>query len=71
MDKRPNKRPYTVNLDVQITPFGLWSLYDWICEVWEEIGRENRKAVCSLVRRLGEYKALLQADWETGKKNMA
>ena len=25
--ERPNKRPYTVNLDVQITPFGLWSLY--------------------------------------------
>ena len=27
MDERPNKRPLTVNLDVQITPFGLWSLY--------------------------------------------
>ena len=27
MDERPNKRPYTDNLDVQITPFGLGSLY--------------------------------------------
>ena len=28
LDERPNKRPYTVNLDVQITPFGLGSLYE-------------------------------------------
>ena len=27
LDERPNKRPYTVNLDFQITPFGLGSLY--------------------------------------------
>ena len=27
LDERLNKRPYTVNLDVQTTPFGLCSLY--------------------------------------------
>ena len=27
LDERPNKCPYTINLDVQITPFGLESLY--------------------------------------------